>query len=155
MSFYPFNREINSFAEHKSGLFTITGQVIVESYHVGLSSDGKIDPEFDFDTANPQIFKPEFLIRSRMEVVYRNVFNYLLYRKNRSIPEILIAAKNIRNMFWESIDAVSEISELPSDYYTGIQAGDLGPKSYRTWSIMSDPFMFLEISPENWLEMDI
>ena len=155
MSNYPFDRKLVFSFNNSKGCLSITGQFLTEHFINGTNE--KHDPNFDFDCnlANPQIFKQDYLFRYELEKITSQVLEYLREKKKRSNSDIVRAAEIIREEIWKQWDFGQTIEEEngddKSDYYTGEQAEDIGPKSFRTWAIYSDPSVIYEDIDESWL----
>ena len=124
-----------------------------------MDENGVANFDFDCDLANPQIFNQDYLFRYELEGITRHGLEFLLETKRRSVSDFVRAAQIIREAIWKQWDYLVEASKADgldeSDYYTGEQAENVGPKSFRTWTIYSDPSFVFEFIDEVWLTADV
>lgn len=148
---YPFDRIIKSaYFNQSENELTITGQFITE----------KDDHNFDISSSHPKKLEASYLLRFYLEELQHQSFHHLSNENKRSLEEILRAAQIVREQIWMHWDYCINNPEPDeeddaSDYFTGSQAEEIGPKSYRTWVIYSDPHSAMETAPDDWLEHKI
>lgn len=149
MNNYPFNRKLLVDLSHPNYIVSITGQFITK---IGIRPDATkgYDPSFDFNAQNPQVYQPDYSIRYALEEKNGWLWDYLLDKNHRFVSQILRAAQVLREEIWSGWDEMCEVAEDKCDYYTGIQAEKVGPKSLRTWIIYSEPDHVLEFAPPDW-----
>jgi hypothetical protein len=153
---YPFNRITKADFFQSKDVVTITGQLITEAF-VRPSSSEEEDDKW-IEDLNPQVLEVSYLLRYELETLSDQSIYFLTQKKKRSFDEILRAAQVIREEIWTQNDewiSSGDFEGAPTDYYTGAQAQEIGPKSYRTWSIYSDPGSALETVPDDWLDQKI
>ena len=159
MSNYPFDRKLIFSYNSSKGYLSITGQFLTEHFINGTDENESPNFDFDCDLANPQIFKQDYLFRYELEKITRQVLEYLLEKKKRSNSDIVRAAQIIREEIWKQWDyglaELEDNDEDKRDYYTGEQAEDIGPKSFRTWAIYSDPYYIFECIDDDWLKANV
>ncbi len=110
------------------------------------------------ESANPQIFKEDYLIRYELEQLSRWLLEFLICDKKRSYDQIVKAARIVRDelwRFWSPVDPELLLDPTfdHTDLFTGSECEEIGPKSFRTWIIYSEPN--LEDVPDDWLQQDI
>lgn len=139
--------------QYKS-IVTITGQFITEAWKLPA------EPYHYYpDEAFPQTFKEAYLIRYELEKLSQSILTFLISEKNRSFEEIVKAAQIVRDEIWRHwSDGVAYYKDNEdgisyTDYFTGSEAEEIGPKSYRIWSLTSE--IILDDLPDDWLKQDI
>lgn len=179
MNNFPFNRELinsegpiskrrqipkGSISERKQiiavdlnqykSIVTITGQFITEAWKFPAEPY-----HYYHDEAFPQTFKEAYLIRYELEKLSESILTFLIREKNRSFEEIVKAAQIVRDEIWRHwSDGVAYYKDNEdgisyTDYFTGSEAEEIGPKSYRIWSLTSE--IILDDLPDDWLKQDI
>lgn len=156
VNYFPFDRELVTKFESDHGYLTITGQFITELVNFGINEDGELEDDLVDYVANPKYLRPDFLMRDRLDELHEDAFRHLA--QNSWAPhEILYGLRVVRDRLWaywtEFVE--SDSYESPNNFFTGSQAKELGPKSYRTWMTCSDPiFPIFSIKErnENWIK---
>lgn len=112
--YYPFNRLIKRHVNLSKDIVTITGQFITE---IGTRPDTSrgYDPEFNYDSGNPQTFHESYLMRYELEQLTGWAIDYLKDKNKRSGEEILRALQIVREEIWRGWDEMAQHSEEISD----------------------------------------
>lgn len=139
----------------EKGQLSITGQFITELFNHGINEKGELDPDHVDEVANPQILRPDYLMRGRLEELNHSAFWHLA-NQSWSSDQILNGLKAVRAYLWTYWDEFIYLGprEMKSDFYTGAEANDVGPKSFRTWVNNSDPLFPLEYAPDDWFDSE-
>lgn len=150
MNYFPFNRELVTNYVSDKGHFTITGLFITEVFKISTNEAGEFDPD---EIINPQVLRPEYLMRERLDELNDSAFRHLS-QNSWTHDQILHGLQVVRDYLWDYWESFIyfDPGEKESAFYTGSQAAALGPKSFKTWKNNSDPLYPFEWAEEGWFD---
>jgi len=152
VNYFPFNRKLVIDYKVDDKHLSITGLFITEVLKTATNQAGELIPD---EITNPQLLNPDYLMRGRLEELNQSAFRHLTEKK-WGPDQIRNGLTVIRTYLWdywtEFTNYYLEENETEDDFYTGSQAGNKGPKSFRTWMNNSDPIFPLEYAPDDWMD---